>query len=181
MLEVLADVCLIGLRNVWKSYILAAVRMAKPKIANYAFTTIHPNLGVVLISDYEKFVVADLPGLIVGASTGAGLGIQFLTHISRTRLLLHVIDVSKNKLDQIMKDVDMIAKELKDYDKDLSKKDKWYVFNKIDLLSSKQLGILKNSINAKIKNNIFFVSAINSYGIKELCNDIIEYLREKDE
>ena len=102
VLKVLADVGLIGLPNVGKSSILAAVSMAKPKIANYAFTTIHPNLGVVLISDYEKFVVADLPGLIVGASTGAGLGIQFLKHISRTRLLLHVIDVSINKLDQII-------------------------------------------------------------------------------
>ena len=139
VLKVLADVGLIGLPNVGKSSILAAVSMAKPKIANYTFTTINPNIGVVLISDYEKFVVADLPGLIVGASTGAGLGIQFLKHISRTRLLLHVIDVSKNKLDQIMKDVDMIAKELKDYYQDLSKKDKWYVFNKIDVLSQQEL------------------------------------------
>ena len=108
--------------------------MAKPKIANYAFTTIHPNLGVVLLSDYEKFVVADLPGLIIGASTGAGLGIQFLKHISRTKLLLNVIDISKNNIDGAIRDVDVIARELKGYNEELGKKDKWYIFNKIDIV-----------------------------------------------
>ena len=134
ILKVLADVGLVGLPNVGKSSILASISMATPKIANYAFTTIHPNLGVVLINDYEKFVVADLPGLIVGASTGAGLGIQFLKHISRTKLLLNVVDISTNNIDKALQDVDVIAKELKDYDEDLGKKDKWYIFNKIDLL-----------------------------------------------
>jgi len=178
ILKVLADVGLVGLPNVGKSSILAAISMAKPKIANYAFTTIHPNLGVVLISDYEKFVVADLPGLIVGASTGAGLGIQFLKHISRTKLLLNVIDISKNNLDAALKDVDVIAKELKDYDEELGKKDKWYVFNKIDMLSEKELEILKKSVNNKITKNVFFVSAKEKLGLDEVCENIIEYLRD---
>ena len=179
VLKVLADVGLIGLPNVGKSSILAAISMAKPKIANYAFTTIHPNLGVVLISDYEKFVVADLPGLIVGASTGAGLGIQFLKHISRTRLLLHVIDVSKNQLEQIMKDVDIIAKELQDYDKELSQKDKWYVFNKIDNLSKDEVKILKNHVAKKIDLNTYYTSALKKEGLDVLCEDVIEYLRDE--
>ena len=178
ILKVLADVGLIGLPNVGKSSILAAISMAKPKIANYAFTTIHPNLGVVLISDYEKFVVADLPGLIVGASTGAGLGIQFLKHISRTKLLLHVIDVSKNQLDQIMKDVDIIAKELRDYDEELGQKDKWYVFNKIDTLNKNEIKILKDHVTDNIKVNTYYTSAIDKTGLDDLCKDIIEYLRD---
>ena len=178
ILKVLADVGLVGSPNVGKSSILAAISMAKPKIANYAFTTIHPNLGVVLISDYEKFVVADLPGLIVGASTGAGLGIQFLKHISRTKLLLNVIDISKNNLEGALKDVDVIAKELKDYDEELGKKDKWYIFNKIDMLSEKELEILKKSVNNKITKNVFFVSAKEKVGLDDLCENIIEYLRD---
>ncbi|MDG2159671.1 MAG: Obg family GTPase CgtA [Gammaproteobacteria bacterium] len=178
ILKVLADVGLVGSPNVGKSSILAAISMAKPKIANYAFTTIHPNLGVVLISDYEKFVVADLPGLIVGASTGAGLGIQFLKHISRTKLLLNVIDISKNNLEVALKDVDVIAKELKDYDEELGRKDKWYIFNKIDMLSEKELEILKKSVNNKITKNVFFVSAKEKVGLDDLCENIIEYLRD---
>ncbi|MBT3548385.1 MAG: Obg family GTPase CgtA [Gammaproteobacteria bacterium] len=178
VLKVLADVGLVGLPNVGKSSILAAISMAKPKIANYAFTTIHPNLGVVLISDYEKFVVADLPGLIVGASTGAGLGIQFLKHISRTKLLLNVIDISKNNIDEALKDVDVIAKELKDYDAGLGKKDRWYVFNKIDMLNKKELEILKKSVNNKIGKNVFFVSAKEKSGLDDVCEKIIEYLRD---
>lgn len=178
ILKVLADVGLVGLPNVGKSSILASISMATPKIANYAFTTIHPNLGVVLINDYEKFVVADLPGLIVGASTGAGLGIQFLKHISRTKLLLNVVDISTNNLDKALKDVDIIAKELEDYDEDLGKKDKWYIFNKVDLLDEKELKILKKLVNNKIKKNVFFVSAKEKSGLDEVCENIIEYLRD---
>jgi GTPase len=178
ILKVLADVGLVGLPNVGKSSILASISMATPKIANYAFTTIHPNLGVVLINDYEKFIVADLPGLIVGASTGAGLGIQFLKHISRTKLLLNVVDISTNNLDKALKDVDIIAKELEDYDEDLGKKDKWYIFNKVDLLDEKELKILKKLVNNKIKKNVFFVSAKEKSGLDEVCENIIEYLRD---
>jgi len=178
VLKVLADVGLIGLPNVGKSSILAAISMAKPKIANYAFTTIYPNLGVVLINDYEKFIVADIPGLIKGASSGAGLGIQFLKHISRTKLLLHVIDVEKNSVNQILKNMNIIIKELRDYDSELIKKDKWFVFNKIDMLNKEQINTIENFVKDKIKSKIFFVSAKNKSGLKVLCENITEYLRD---
>ena len=177
ILKVLADVGLVGLPNVGKSSILAAISMAKPKIANYAFTTIHPNLGVVLINDYEKFIVADIPGLIKGASTGAGLGIQFLKHISRTKLLLHVIDIERNNVDQILKDMNIIIKELKDYDSELIKKDKWFVFNKIDMLEKKQINTIENFVKDKIKSKMFFVSAKNKSGLEDMCDNITEYMR----
>ena len=177
ILKVLADVGLVGLPNVGKSSILAAISMAKPKIANYAFTTIHPNLGVVLINDYEKFIVADIPGLIKGASTGAGLGIQFLKHISRTKLLLHVIDIERNNVDQILKDMNIIIKELKDYDSELIKKDKWFVFNKIDMLEKKQINTIENFVKDKIKGKMFFVSAKNKSGLEDMCDNITEYMR----
>ena len=146
--------------------------MAKPKIANYEFTTLYPNLVVVLVSDYEKFVVADIPGLIKGASAGAGLGIQFLKHISRTKLLLHVIDLSQNNIEKIIEDVNIIATELEEYDDKLNTKDKWYVFNKIDLLSSTQLQERELNIKNKIKENVFFISAKNKVGLGELCDSI---------
>ena len=133
----------------------------------------------MLVNDYEKFVVADIPGLIKGASAGAGLGIQFLKHISRTKLLLHVIDLSQNDIEKIVEDVNIIATELEEYDDELSTKDKWYVFNKIDLLSSTQLKERKLNINSKIKKNVFFISAKNKIGLDKLCSSITKYMREQ--
>ncbi len=181
ILKVLADVGLIGLPNVGKSSILAAISMAKPKIANYEFTTIYPNLGVVLINTYEKFVVADIPGLIEGASQGAGLGIQFLKHISRTKLLLHVINIEDNDTKKIKNDMNVIAKELSGYDNELSQKDKWFVFNKIDKISSEDLEALKEFSKNEINGKTFFVSAKDGSGLQALCDDIIEYLRDNME
>ena len=178
VLKVLADVGLVGLPNVGKSSILAAISMARPKIADYEFTTLHPNLGVVLISDYEKFVVADIPGLIKGASSGSGLGIQFLKHISRTKLLLHVIDISDNNLNKISKDIDVIETELKSYDDKLYKMKRWYVFNKIDLLNKKNLTDLKNTIVKNYDSNVYFTSTVNKKDLDIMCSDVWNHLRD---
>ena len=178
VLKVLADVGLVGLPNVGKSSILAAISMAKPKIADYEFTTLHPNLGVVLINEYEKFVVADIPGLIKGASSGSGLGIQFLKHISRTKLLLHVIDITKNNTNEIVNDIAVIETELKNYDDKLYNMNRWYVFNKTDLFEEKDLISLKNSIVKNYDSNVYFTSTVNKKGLDEMCNDVWDHLRD---
>ena len=178
VLKVLADVGLVGLPNVGKSSILAAISMAKPKIADYEFTTLHPNLGVVLINEYEKFVVADIPGLIKGASSGSGLGIQFLKHISRTKLLLHVIDITKNNTNEIVNDIAVIETELKNYDDKLYNMNRWYVFNKTDLFEEKDLISLKNSIVKNYDSNVYFTSTVNKKGLDEMCNDVWNHLRD---
>ena len=178
VLKVLADVGLVGLPNVGKSSILAAISMAKPKIADYEFTTLHPNLGVVLINEYEKFVVADIPGLIKGASSGSGLGIQFLKHISRTKLLLHVIDITNNNTNKIVNDIAVIETELKNYDDKLYNMNRWYVFNKTDLFEEKDLISLKNSIVKNYDSNVYFTSTVNKKGLDEMCNDVWDHLRD---
>nr|AAY89947.1 predicted GTP-binding protein, GTP1/Obg family [uncultured bacterium BAC13K9BAC] len=176
ILKVLADVGLVGLPNAGKSSFLQAVSMARPKVADYEFTTLTPNLGVVLYSDYEKFVVADIPGIIEGASKGVGLGIRFLKHISRTKMLLNIIDCASKSYEDITKEMDKIKIELNSYDESLLKKDKWIVINKIDLLEKKDLEDLKKSFD-KIKLNVYFISTINKTGIKELTNEIYEFLK----
>jgi GTP-binding protein len=150
--------------------------MAKPKVADYEFTTLTPNLGVVLYSDYEKFVIADIPGIIEGASKGVGLGIRFLKHISRTKMLLNLIDCSGKTYEDIIIEIDKIKNELASFDKSLLKKDKWIVINKIDLLSNDELSELKKCFK---KNNlhVYFISTINKTNIKELTNEIYEFLK----
>ena len=152
--------------------------MAKPKIADYEFTTLHPNLGVVLMNEYEKFVVADIPGLIKGASSGSGLGIQFLKHISRTKLLLHVIDITNNNTNKIVNDIAVIETELKNYDDKLYNMNRWYVFNKTDLFEEKDLISLKNSIVKNYDSNVYFTSTVNKKGLDEMCNDVWDHLRD---
>src|SRR6188768_3853993 len=134
-LKVLADVGLLGMPNAGKSTLIAAVSNARPKIADYPFTTLHPNLGVVRVGPEQSFVVADVPGLIEGAAEGAGLGHQFLRHLQRTRLLLHMVDMAPfhEGIDPVA-EVKAIAAELKKYDPSLGKKARWLVFNKADLL-----------------------------------------------
>ena len=176
VLKVLADVGLVGLPNAGKSSFLQAVSMAKPKVADYEFTTLTPNLGVVLYSDYEKFVIADIPGIIEGASKGVGLGTRFLRHISRTKMLLNIIDCSKKTFDDILSEIEQIKHELKSYDEMLIKKDLWIVMNKIDLLTDNQVSELKERFgNEQFK--VHFISTITKLGIKELTNNIYEFLK----
>jgi GTP-binding protein len=131
---------------------------------------------VVLYSDYEKFVVADIPGIIEGASKGVGLGIRFLKHISRTKMLLNIIDCSCKSYEDIIKEIDKIKLELNSYDESLLKKDKWIVINKIDMLEEKDIEDLKKCFD-KTKLNVYFISTINKTGIKELTNEIYEFLK----
>ncbi|MBV1961380.1 MAG: Obg family GTPase CgtA [Immundisolibacteraceae bacterium] len=134
-LTLLADVGLLGLPNAGKSTLLRAVSAATPKIADYPFTTLHPQLGVVSVEAHRSFVVADIPGLIEGSAEGAGLGIQFLKHLARTRLLLHVVDLAAVELgNDLVHDINSIVNELERFDDTLAALPRWMVFNKIDLL-----------------------------------------------
>ena len=176
-LKLLADVGLIGFPNVGKSTLLSVVTDAKPKIADYHFTTLEPNLGVVKGEYGDSFVIADIPGIIEGASTGIGLGIQFLRHIERTRLLLHVIDVSGTEGRTPVEDFKIINEELKKYSEKLSTRRQIIVANKID---SMQDETLYNDLEklAKEKNiEIYKISAATNVGIKDLMKRVSEVLK----
>ena len=177
-LKLLADVGLIGFPNVGKSTFLSIVTSATPKIADYHFTTLEPNLGVVKAEYGDSFVIADIPGIIEGASEGVGLGLQFLRHIERTRLLLHVIDVSGTEGRNPVADFETINEELKKYSEKLSKRKQIIVANKIDSLQDEKLyNELENL--AKEKNiEIYKISAATGQGIKELLKRVSEVLKE---
>ena len=176
VLKVLADVGLVGLPNAGKSSFLKAVSMAKPKVADYEFTTLTPNLGVVLYSDYEKFVVADIPGIIEGASKGVGLGTRFLRHISRTKMLLNLVDCSGKSYEDITAEIKKIRHELSTYDEMLIKKALWIVINKIDLLNNDEIMRLKDMFK-NYKKNVFFISSTTKVGVKNLTDKIYEFLK----
>jgi GTP-binding protein len=174
-LRVLADVGLLGLPNAGKSTFIRAVSSARPKVADYPFTTLHPSLGVVRVGE-ASFVLADIPGLIEGASEGAGLGHQFLRHLSRTRLLLHLVDVT---LDDPAKDARVIAAELKKYEPALYRKPRWLVFNKIDAVEDPDARIRRILAKLRWKKPWFKVSAINGAGTPEVCKAIARELARK--
>ncbi|MDA1117163.1 MAG: GTPase ObgE [Proteobacteria bacterium] len=170
-LRVLADVGLLGLPNAGKSTLVRAVSSARPKVADYPFTTLDPSLGVVRVASEASFVIADIPGLIEGAAEGAGLGHQFLRHLSRTRLLLHLVDVAP--LDENAdpaRDARALAQELKKYDEALYRKPRWLVFNKIDLAQDADAGIARILRALRYKGPWFKISAISGKGCDELCN-----------
>ena len=179
-LKVLADVGLLGMPNAGKSTFITAISNARPRIADYPFTTLHPNLGVVRVGPEQSFVVADLPGLIEGASDGAGLGHLFLRHLQRTRLLLHIIDLAPfdENVDPVAQ-AKAIAKELKKYDAGLFKKPRWLVLNKLDMVDGdKRAEVVADFVKRmKFKGPVFEISALTREGCEPLVKAIYKHIK----
>jgi GTP-binding protein len=182
-LKVLADVGLLGLPNAGKSTFIRAVSAARPKVADYPFTTLYPNLGVVRVAAHRAFVIADIPGLIEGAAEGAGLGIQFLKHLARTRLLLHIIDVLPADGSDPVDATRTIVVELQKYSAELATRDRWLVLNKIDLLSEDEREKHCRKILETLEwdGPAYQISAASGEGTEELVDRVMEYLEDKVE
>ena len=181
-LRVLADVGLLGMPNAGKSTFITAVSNARPKIADYPFTTLHPNLGVVRVGPERSFVIADLPGLIEGASDGAGLGHQFLRHLQRTRLLLHIVDAAPfdDSIDPVAQAKAIVA-ELKKYDPALHAKPRWLVFNKLDMVPAEEREALVKDYVKRLrwKGPVFSISALARDGLQPLLEKIQNFVAEQ--
>lgn len=183
-LKVLADVGLLGMPNAGKSTLIAAISNARPKIADYPFTTLHPNLGVVRVGPEKSFVVADVPGLIEGASEGAGLGHQFLRHLQRTRLLLHLVDVAP--FDEAVDPVQQakaIAAELRKFDPELYAKPRWLVLNKLDMVPAEERESRVKDIVKRLKHKgpVFEISALTREGCELLVQKIYAHIAKVHE
>jgi GTP-binding protein len=181
-LKLIADVGLLGLPNAGKSTLIRAVSAARPKVAGYPFTTLHPNLGVVSVGEHRSFVMADIPGLIEGASDGAGLGHRFLRHLQRTRLLLHLVDMLPPDPDaDPVKDARAIILELKKFDAALARKPRWLVLNKRDLMPDEEAQELARSIvrRLRFRGPHFLVSGATGRGTQELCAAAMNFLEER--
>lgn len=179
-LKVMADVGLLGMPNAGKSTFIRAVSAAKPKVADYPFTTLVPNLGVVSVQKHQSFVVADIPGLIAGASEGAGLGIRFLKHLTRNRLLLHLVDICPLDGSDPVENFTAINEELRQFSPTLAERDQWLVLNKIDMLpEADQQARCQSLVNAiGWQGPWFAISAINSQGTERLVHAIMDYLEK---
>lgn len=177
-LKVLADVGLLGLPNAGKSTFLSAVSHARPKIADYPFTTLHPQLGVVDIGHSSSYVIADIPGLIEGAAGGAGLGVRFLKHLNRTRILLHLVDCAPLDGSSIVDSIRQIELELRTFDSDLADRERWLVFSKIDTVDDDQLDEIRSIAVSTLgwDGQIYCISAVTGKGCERLINDIMQRL-----
>jgi GTP-binding protein len=181
-LKVIADVGLLGLPNAGKSTLIRAVSAARPKVADYPFTTLYPNLGVVTCGQHRSFVMADIPGLIEGAAEGAGLGIRFLRHLQRTRVLLHLIDLLPPDPDaDPVRDARAIAGELRKFDKALAAKPRWLVINKRDLLTDEEAEARAADIARRLryKGPRFLISAATGRGTRELAEAVMQFLEKQ--
>ncbi len=178
-LKVLADVGLLGLPNAGKSTLIRSVSAARPKVADYPFTTLHPNLGVVRVSEHRSFVIADIPGVIEGAAEGAGLGIQFLKHLLRTRLLLHLVDVfPPDGVSDPVNDIRTIEHEMAKFSPELAGRERWLVLNKVDLFPPDERDRVCDDIIARLgwTRPVFRISALNRDGTEALMLRIMEHL-----
>lgn len=182
-LRLIADVGLVGLPNAGKSTLIRAMSAAKPRVADYPFTTLYPNLGVVSVGALQSFVMADIPGLIEGAAEGAGLGIRFLKHVERTRLLLHLVDIAPmDPNGDPVGDVRAIEAELQGFSQDLADKARWLVINKIDLLAEEDRDAARDGLVAELEwdGPVFTVSAASGEGTQELGQAVMRALEEFD-
>jgi GTPase len=177
---VLADVGLLGFPNAGKSTLISTVSAARPKVADYPFTTLYPNLGVVRVGLDSSFVIADIPGLIEGAAEGVGLGVQFLKHLQRTKLLLHLVEIAP--LDEMPPEeaIQKLAQELVNFDRDLGDKVRWLVFTKVDLLEPRAAEAIARRVvdNLKWKSPWFMISSVTRTGTDELMQNINRTLDE---
>lgn len=178
-LKLLADVGLLGMPNAGKSTLIRSMSAARPKVADYPFTTLYPNLGVVSVGRLQSFVMADVPGLIEGAADGVGLGIKFLRHLQRNHLLLHLVDIAPidadiNPADQVL----AIERELRKFSETLAAKPRWLVINKVDLLAADELAVQRESLLKKLawQGPVFEISAIAGTGIETLAREIMREL-----
>jgi GTP-binding protein len=180
-MRVMADVGLLGQPNAGKSTLIRAVSAAKPKVADYPFTTLHPNLGVVSVGVHRSFVMADIPGLIEGAAEGAGLGIRFLKHLQRTRVLLHLVDIAPPDPEaDPVKDARAIVNELKKFSAELAQKERWLVLNKIDQLPEDEADKRCRDIVRRLrwKGPVYRISGLARIGTEKLCQDLMRRIEE---
>ena len=179
----MADIGLLGKPNAGKSSLVRAVSSAKPKVADYAFTTLHPSLGVVDYSENSSFVISDIPGLIAGASKGVGLGIQFLKHLSRTKVIVQIVDIYDKTYIEIIEEIKELSRELKNFDSALIHKVKWLALNKIDLVDQEELETLRHELENQFKEDLFIycISAAKKNGTQQLMRDIGKFMESSDD
>jgi len=179
-LRLLADVGLLGMPNAGKSTFIRSVSAATPKVADYPFTTLHPNLGVVRVGEGKSFVIADIPGVIEGAAEGAGLGIQFLRHLTRTNLILHLVDIAPMDGTDAAESVQTLSLELRKYSEELALKPCWLVLNKLDLMPEAELEQYCQNIVDKLEwtGPVFTISGLTGQGTSKLCQAIMQHITE---